>query len=59
MRAPVHRGRRAAAVPADTVEAVVDLHHRDLACALGVLADDEPYTSMVGRRITQQLRKGT
>ncbi|MFF7769104.1 hypothetical protein ACFZC7_21665 [Streptomyces massasporeus] len=55
----VRRGRRAAAVLADTVEAVVDLHHLDLARAVGLLADDEPYTSMVGRRITEQLRKGT
>ncbi|MFI6299948.1 hypothetical protein ACIBEJ_50735 [Nonomuraea sp. NPDC050790] len=53
------RGLRAAAQLADLVEAVVDLRHRDLARALGLLDEDAPYSTVVGRRITEQLRKGT
>jgi hypothetical protein len=53
------RGRVAAATLADLTESAVDLHVRDLAQALGVGLPADRVTPAIGRRLSEEFRKGT
>ncbi|GAA0942951.1 hypothetical protein [Actinocorallia libanotica] len=54
-------GRSAAGQLAGTIEAIVDLHLRDLAAALNLVSEEDtaPLTLRTGREITRILRKGS
>ncbi len=52
------RGRVAASTLADLTESAVDLHVRDLARALGVDLAADRVTPAIGRRMSEEFRKG-
>ena len=53
------RGRAAARVYAELLEATVDVHAATLATQLRLVGEDEAMTNRVGAEITRLLRKGT